>query len=114
MKTTRTRLRLLAMSEEGTMVLNAFLQAHQRNVRSRLAGADIMRAAQLSSAAVYPVIVRLEREGLIKGEPGSADPEVPGSPAGRMYRLTAAGGRVARQSVKALTRRKANAARRES
>jgi PadR family transcriptional regulator PadR len=58
-------------------------------------GYDLMRAAKLPSGTLYPMLARLEDEGLVEsqweptGQPG-------GRPPRRYYQLTADGVRIAR------------------
>lgn len=53
---------------------------------SNLSGYPICRSAGVSSGSVYPLLSRLEREGLIVGEWERPDPD--GQPRRRFYRLT--------------------------
>jgi PadR family transcriptional regulator PadR len=59
-------------------------------------GYDLMKAARLSSGTLYPMLGRLEREGMLTAawEPLSGDPS--GRPPRKYYQLTAEGSRVAR------------------
>ena len=87
------------ISYQGLKVLHAFLSAHEQNVRARLAGADIMRSARISSGTMYPLLVRFEEAGLIEGDWEREDPAVLGRPARRLYRMTAQGARFAREHL---------------
>jgi DNA-binding PadR family transcriptional regulator len=88
---------------QGLRVLRAFLAAHSENVRSRLAGADIMRIARLSSGTLYPLLVRFEKAGLIEGDWEAGDPKELGRPVRRLYRLTSAGVQLARQALETVS-----------
>jgi PadR family transcriptional regulator PadR len=59
-------------------------------------GYDLMKAARLSSGTLYPMLGRLEREGLLTAawEPLAGDPS--GRPPRKYYQLTVEGSRVAR------------------
>ena len=58
-------------------------------------GYDLLRATDLKSGTLYPLLIRLESEGFLQAEwqPSSA----PGRPPRHAYRLTAAGLRLARE-----------------
>jgi DNA-binding PadR family transcriptional regulator len=56
-------------------------------------GYDLCREAQIKSGTLYPLLIRLEAQGYL-----AADwqvPDVPGRPPRHVYRLTAAGFRLA-------------------
>jgi PadR family transcriptional regulator, regulatory protein PadR len=59
-------------------------------------GYDLMKAARLSSGTLYPMLARLQQEGLLTAEwePQVGDPS--GRPPRRYYQLTGEGSRVAR------------------
>lgn len=59
-------------------------------------GYDLMKAAKLPSGTLYPMLARLEQEGLVESEWEAQRPDAGGRPPRRYYRLTAAGARVAR------------------
>jgi PadR family transcriptional regulator, regulatory protein PadR len=81
----------IRLSYQGMKVLRVFLNAFDENVRKRLAGADIMRAANVSSGTMYPLLIRLEEAGLIESKWETESPQSLGRPRRRLYRLTAAG-----------------------
>ncbi len=73
-------------------------------------GYDLMRAAKLASGTLYPMLARLEQEGLVESEWEAPRPDAGGRPPRRYYRLTGEGLRVtrlelARDSSPALARR---------
>jgi DNA-binding PadR family transcriptional regulator len=62
-------------------------------------GYDLMRAARLPSGTLYPMLGRLQDEGLVSSEWESrpdADGDAGGRPPRKYYRLTGEGVRVAR------------------
>jgi PadR family transcriptional regulator, regulatory protein PadR len=59
-------------------------------------GYDLMKAARLPSGTLYPMLARLQQEGLVNSEWEEQRPEAGGRPPRRYYRLTAEGARVAR------------------
>lgn len=87
------------ISYQGLKVLKAFLEAHNNNVRSQLAGADIMRAAHISSGTMYPLLMRFEESKILESTWETQRPEDLGRPRRRLYRLTGQGARFARRSL---------------
>ena len=87
------------LSHAALKVLRAFLQAHDENVRAELAGADIMRAADISSGTLYPILLRLERNGALSSRWEEERPQDLGRPRRRLYRLTAAGVTLAHEAL---------------
>jgi PadR family transcriptional regulator PadR len=59
-------------------------------------GYDLMKAAKLPSGTLYPMLARLEQEGLAESEWEAQRPEPGGRPPRKYYRLTAEGVRVTR------------------
>jgi PadR family transcriptional regulator, regulatory protein PadR len=59
-------------------------------------GYDLMKAARLPSGTLYPMLARLQQEGLVNSEWEEQRPEAGGRPPRRYYRLTAEGALVAR------------------
>jgi PadR family transcriptional regulator, regulatory protein PadR len=62
-------------------------------------GYDLMKAARLSSGTLYPMLARLQQEGLLTAdwEPQAGEPS--GRPPRRYYQLTGEGSRVARMEL---------------
>jgi DNA-binding PadR family transcriptional regulator len=87
------------LSQPALKVLKAFLQAHGESVRAELAGADIMKAAGLSSGTLYPILIRLEKAGMLESHWETARPEDLGRPRRRFYRLTSSGAEFARGAL---------------
>lgn len=67
-------------------------------------GYDLMKAARLQSGTLYPMLARLQQEGLVESEWEDQRPDAGGRPPRKYYRLTAEGARVARlELVRAAT-----------
>lgn len=87
------------LSHQSLRVLRAFLDALADDVRAELAGADLMKAARLSSGTLYPILLRFEKAGLLESRWESDAPEELGRPRRRFYRMTRAGATVARDAL---------------
>jgi DNA-binding PadR family transcriptional regulator len=59
-------------------------------------GYDLMKAAKLPSGTLYPMLARLQQEGLVDSQWEDQRPDAGGRPPRKYYRLTAEGARVAR------------------
>ena len=59
-------------------------------------GYDLMKAARLPSGTLYPMLARLQQEGLVESQWEDQRPDAGGRPPRKYYRLTAEGARVAR------------------
>ncbi len=59
-------------------------------------GYDLMKATRLPSGTLYPMLARLQQEGLVDSQWEEQRPDVGGRPPRKYYRLTAEGARVAR------------------
>jgi PadR family transcriptional regulator, regulatory protein PadR len=62
-------------------------------------GYDLMKAARLPSGTLYPMLARLQDEGLVSSEWESrpdSGPDAGGRPPRKYYKLTGEGARVAR------------------
>jgi DNA-binding PadR family transcriptional regulator len=59
-------------------------------------GYDLMKAARLPSGTLYPMLARLQQEGLVDSEWETQRQDAGGRPPRRYYRLTGEGLRVAR------------------
>lgn len=63
-------------------------------------GYDLMKAARLPSGTLYPMLARLQDQGLVASEWESrTDDDAGGRPPRKYYRLTAEGVRVARLEI---------------
>src|SRR5262249_50030671 len=89
----------IRLSHQSLRVLRVFLDALSENVRAELAGADLMSATRLSSGTLYPILLRFERQELLKSRWEKERPEVLGRPRRRFYRLTKAGVKVAHDAL---------------
>ena len=93
----------LRLSQPGLRVLRAFLQAFSEDVRAELVGADLMKAARIASGTLYPILLRLERAGVLTSRWESESPQALGRPRRRFYKLTASGVEVAREALSDLS-----------
>jgi DNA-binding PadR family transcriptional regulator len=59
-------------------------------------GYDLMKATRLPSGTLYPMLARLQQEGLVRSEWEEQRQDAAGRPPRKYYRLTAEGARVAR------------------
>jgi PadR family transcriptional regulator, regulatory protein PadR len=59
-------------------------------------GYDLMKAAKLASGTLYPMLARLQQDGLVDSEWEAQRQDAGGRPPRKYYRLTAEGLRVAR------------------
>jgi DNA-binding PadR family transcriptional regulator len=59
-------------------------------------GYDLMQAARLPSGTLYPMLARLQQEGLVDSQWEDPRPDAGGRPPRKYYQLTAEGARVAR------------------
>ena len=62
-------------------------------------GYDLMKAAKLPSGTLYPMLARLQDEGLVTFEWEPQPTDLAGRPARKYYRLTGEGARVARLTI---------------
>ena len=88
----------LRLSHPALLVLREFLA----NPRAELAGADLMASTGVASGTLYPILIRLEREGVLSSEWEAADPGELGRPRRRFYGLTRNGAAFARQALGSL------------
>jgi PadR family transcriptional regulator, regulatory protein PadR len=98
----------LRLSHQTLRVLKAFLDEFAENVRAELAGADVMKAARVSSGTLYPILLRLERAGVLTSRWERKRPEILGRPRRRYYRITPAGVQVAHEALRDLSSPLAN------
>lgn len=66
-------------------------------------GYDLMKAAKLPSGTLYPMLARLQDEGLVTSEWEAQKEDSAGRPPRKYYRLTGEGVRVARLELAQLT-----------
>jgi len=89
----------IRLSHQSPRVLRVFLDAMSEDVRSELAGTDIMSATHLSSGTLYPVLLRFEKAGLLESRWEKERPEKLGRPRRRFYRLTRTGVQKAQEAL---------------
>lgn len=68
-------------------IMNVFVTLKNKKV----SGADIMRATQIKSGTLYPNLILLERNGLLKSQWEEGDPKTMGRPRKRLYSITGNG-----------------------
>jgi PadR family transcriptional regulator, regulatory protein PadR len=73
-------------------------------------GYDLMKAAKLPSGTLYPMLARLEQEGLVDSEWAAQRQYASGRPPRKYYRLTAEGVSVARLELAQAARSQARRA----
>jgi DNA-binding PadR family transcriptional regulator len=89
----------LRLSHQTLRVLKTFLETFSDNVRNELAGADLMKAARVSSGTLYPILLRLEKAGVLVSRWEEERPEDLGRPRRRFYRITPAGVQLAKDAL---------------
>ena len=68
-----------------------------------LSGAEIGRVAKLHSGTLYPILLRLEQAGWLKGHWEAEAPQELGRPRRRFYQLTGTGARNAKLAFNDVT-----------
>lgn len=76
--------------------LERVLRVFLADVSARQYGYDLMKAAGLSSGTLYPMLARLEDQGLVSSAWEPQRDDAGGRPPRRYYQLTGEGARVAR------------------
>jgi DNA-binding PadR family transcriptional regulator len=76
--------------------LERVLRAFLADVTARQYGYDLMKAARISSGTLYPMLARLQDEGLVTSEWEPQREDAGGRPPRKYYQLTGEGIRVAR------------------
>ena len=79
-----------------TAPLERVLRVFLADVTARRYGYDLMKAAKLPSGTLYPMLARLEVEGLVASEWEPLPDDGSGRPPRKYYQLTGDGIRVAR------------------
>lgn len=87
------------LSHQSLRVLRLFLDAFTENVRSELTGTDLMNGAGISSGTLYPILLRMERAGLVASRWEDERPEDLGRPRRRYYHLEPAGAKLAQEAL---------------
>jgi DNA-binding PadR family transcriptional regulator len=91
------------LSHQGLKVLRVFLVTFHVDVRAELAGADIMKTARVSSGTLYPILLRLERVGVLSSRWEDERPQDLGRPRRRLYRITSSGVQLAHDVLSELS-----------
>jgi PadR family transcriptional regulator PadR len=76
--------------------LERVLRVFLADVSKRQYGYDLMKAAKLPSGTLYPMLARLQDEGLVTSEWEPQPEDAGGRPPRKYYQLTGEGARVAR------------------
>jgi PadR family transcriptional regulator PadR len=79
-----------------TGALERLLRALLADPSARRYGYDLMKAARLPSGTLYPMLSRLQDQGLVSSEWEQARDDANGRPPRKYYQLTGEGIRVAR------------------
>src|SRR5688500_6183657 len=93
----------IRLSHQGLRVLRTFLDAFAEDQDAELAGTDLMKAAGVSSGTLYPILLRLEKAGVLRSRWEKARPEDLGRPRRRYYCITASGAQLARKALNELS-----------
>ena len=80
-------------------VLKPFLD----NPAREIAGVEVIRSSRLASGTAYPIMLRLERHGLLTSRWEKGEPAQLGRPRRRYYTITAHGAATARQAFAELS-----------
>jgi PadR family transcriptional regulator PadR len=91
------------ISLQGLKVLKAFLDAWEQDASMEMSGADVMRAARLTSGTIYPLLIRLEEAGILACRWEKQKPADLGRPRRRLYSLTSTGAEFARRKLADVT-----------
>lgn len=80
-----------------TASLERVLRVFLEDIQAHRYGYDLMKASGLKSGTLYPMLARLEQEGVVVSSWEERLEDLAGRPRRRYYRLTGEGVRVARQ-----------------
>ncbi|HEY6278066.1 MAG TPA: PadR family transcriptional regulator [Streptosporangiaceae bacterium] len=83
--------------------LRRVLQVFLADVSARHYGYDLMKAAGLASGTLYPLLGRLQEQGLVTSEWEPQSASAGGRPPRRYYQLTGEGARAARLELAGVT-----------
>lgn len=84
-----------------TVPLERVLRAFLADPAADRYGYDLMKAARLPSGTLYPLLARLEAEGIVISQWEKPRQDAGGRPPRKFYRLTVEGARVARLQIAA-------------
>jgi PadR family transcriptional regulator PadR len=87
------------ITTQALRVLRPFLE----NPTGEMAGVDVVRSSRLASGTAYPIMLRLERHGLLASRWEEGDPAQLGRPRRRYYTITPRGAATARQAFAELS-----------
>lgn len=79
-----------------TRPLERVLRAFLADLPARHYGYDLMKAARLPSGTLYPMLARLQDQGLVTSQWEPQPDDAGGRPPRKYYQLTSEGARVAR------------------
>ena len=85
----------LRLTGQTLKILRPFLD----NLRAEIAGVEVMRASGLASGTAYPIMLRLERHGLLTSRWEEGDPAEMKRPRRRYYAITPRGAAIARGAL---------------
>lgn len=86
-----------------TKPLERVLRVFLEDVDARRYGYDLMKAAGVQSGTLYPMLARLEADGMVISDWEARREETGGRPPRRYYRLTGDGVLAARQELAKVT-----------
>jgi DNA-binding PadR family transcriptional regulator len=87
-----------------TGALERLMRALLADTSARRYGYDLMKAARLPSGTLYPMLARLQDQGLVTSEWEPLRDDANGRPPRKYYQLTGEGIRVARLELAQATR----------
>jgi len=87
------------LTTQTLKVLKPFLE----NPGEEIAGIEIVRSSRLASGTAYPIMLRLERVGLLTSRWEDGDPATLGRPRRRYYTITKSGADSARSALAELS-----------
>jgi PadR family transcriptional regulator, regulatory protein PadR len=82
-----------------TPALERVLLAFLADIAAPRYGYDLMKAARLPSGTLYPMLARLQEEGLVTSQWEPQSDDAGGRPPRKYYQLTAEGARIARLEI---------------
>lgn len=89
------------MSRTTLEVLGAFMDDPQQERH----GYELMKATEIKAGSMYPILQRLEDDGMVEASWEDIDPAAEGRPRRRYYRVTGLGQAVFAQEIKVMSSR---------
>jgi PadR family transcriptional regulator, regulatory protein PadR len=86
------------LTHRGLRILKLLLE----DVRTPYAGSDLMHLTGIPSGNLYPLLMKFERDGLLKSAWEEIDPKAAKRPRRRLYRLTPRGVELAQRALREL------------